>query len=294
MHKKKMLIIIVITIITIMVLEYANKKTNNLIKNYNTILSSNLNNEKQEITIYDIEDGFLKVSYNPKAEKNKYNLDKYLKKNKNFYSYEDENYKSKFGIDVSLYQGDIEWKKVKNAGINFAILRLGFRGYGQDGKIVLDSKFEENYNNAINEGIEIGVYFFSQATNLEEAQEEAKFVLKNIKDKEIKYPVIFDLEKIKYDVARTDNLNVNEITNITLEFCKEIEKNGYEPCIYGNAKTFSTKLKLEEFNGYKKWYADYQEIPIYPYEFNIWQYTESGNVDGINGNVDLNICFLEK
>ena len=293
MYKKKIVVIIVITILVVTVLECAKRKTNNLIKNDN-IISSSLNNEKHEITIYDIEDGFINVSYNEKAERNEYNFDKYLNNTNNYYSYEDEKYKSKLGVDVSLYQGDIEWQKVKNAGIEFAILRLGFRGYGQDGKIVLDSKFEENYNNAISEEIEVGVYFFSQATNVEEAKEEAEFVLKNIKEKEIKYPVIFDLEKIKYDVARTDNLNVNEITNITLEFCKEIEKNGYEPCIYGNAKTFSTKLKLEEFNGYKKWYADYQEIPIYPYEFNIWQYTESGNVDGINGNVDLNICFLEK
>ena len=293
MYKKKILVIIVITILVITFLECTKIKTNNLIKNDNIILN-NLNNKKQEMIIYDIEDGFINVPYNEKAKKNEYNFDNYLKNANNYYSYEDEKYKSKLGVDVSLYQGDIEWNKVKNAGIEFAILRLGFRGYGQDGKIVLDSKFEENYNNAINEEIEIGVYFFSQATNVEEAKEEAKFVLDNIKEKEIKYPIIFDLEKIKYDVARTDNLNIDEITNITHEFCEEIEKNGYKPCIYGNAKTFTTKLKLEEFNGYKKWYADYQEIPIYPYEFDIWQYTESGNVDGIDGNVDLNICFLEK
>lgn len=293
MYKKKIVVIIVITILVVTVLECTKRETNNLIKNDN-IISSSLNNEKHEITIYDIEDGFINVPYNEKAKKNEYNFDNYLNNANNYYRYEDEKYKSKLGVDVSLYQGDIEWQKVKNAGIEFAILRLGFRGYGQDGKIVLDSKFEENYNNAINEGIEIGVYFFSQATNVEEAQEEAEFVLKNIKEKEIKYPVIFDLEKIKYDVARTDNLSIEEATDITLEFCKKIKEHGYEPCIYGNAKTFITKLKLEEFNGYKKWYADYQEIPIYPYEFDIWQYTESGNVDGINGNVDLNICFLEK
>ena len=293
MYKKKIVVIIVITILVVTVLECAKRKTNNLIKNDN-IISSSLNNEKHEITIYDIEDGFINVSYNEKAERNEYNFDKYLNNTNNYYSYEDEKYKSKLGVDVSLYQGDIEWQKVKNAGIEFAILRLGFRGYGQDGKIVLDSKFEENYNNAINEGIEVGVYFFSQATNVEEAKEEAEFVLKNIKEKEIKYPVIFDLEKIKYDVARTDNLSIEEATDITLEFCKKIKEDGYEPCIYGNAKAFATKLKLEEFNGYKKWYADYQEIPIYPYEFNIWQYTESGKIDGIEGNVDLNICFLEK
>ncbi len=293
MYKKKIVVIIVITILVVTVLECTKRKKINLIKNDN-IISSSLNNEKHEITIYDIEDGFINVPYNEKVERNEYNFDKYLNNTNNYYIYEDEKYKSELGVDVSLYQGDIEWQKVKNAGIEFAILRLGFRGYGQDGKIVLDSKFEENYNNAINEEIEIGVYFFSQATNVEEAKEEAEFVLKNIKEKEIKYPVIFDLEKIKYDVARTDDLSIEEATDITLEFCKKIKEDGYEPCIYGNAKTFATKLKLEEFNGYKKWYADYQKIPIYPYEFNIWQYTESGKIDGIEGNVDLNICFLEK
>ena len=288
---KKIVIVIIITIIIIAELEIINNIKNNFTKIEDNILSNIIEekNEKREITIYDIEDGFINVPFNENADKNEYNFEKYLNNTNNYYKYEDEKYKSKPGIDISLYQQDIDWKKVKNSGIEFAILRLGFRGYGQEGKIILDSKFEEYYKNAINEGIEIGVYFFSQATNLE----EANFVLENIKEKEIKYPVIFDLEKIKDDVARTDNLSINEMTEITLEFCKKIKENGYEPCIYGNSKTFTTKLKLENFNNYKKWYADYQKVPMYPYEFCMWQYTENGKVDGIQGNVDLNIYLYE-
>ena len=233
-----------------------------------------LQNQPQEILIYDIEDGYLTVPYNALAEKNEYDFDNFLKNENGFYQYEDNTYQSKLGIDVSTYQGIIDWKKVKKAGIEFAILRLGFRGYGQAGNIVLDTNFEKNYKAAKKEGIEIGVYFFSQAINIEEVKEEADFVLKHLKGKEITYPVAFDLEKIKNDTARTDNLTSSEITNMTLEFCKMMEEKGYIPSIYGNAKTFTTKMQLELFNNYQKWYADYQEKPLYPYAFTIWQYTE--------------------
>lgn len=129
---------------------------------------------------------------------------------------------------------------------------------------------------------------------MEEVNEEAQFILKNIDGKEIKYPIVFDLEKIKYDTARTDNLTRDEITNMMLEFCKIIEKSGYVPCIYGNAKTFTTKTKLELFNNYCKWYADYQKEPLYPYEFDMWQYTEKGKIDGVEGDVDIDIYFSKK
>ena len=251
-------------------------------------------NEPKEITIYDIEDGYLAVKYNPKADKNEYDWNKYLDNSTEHYKYEDDKYKTKFGIDVSDHQGEIDWKKVKEAGVEFAMLRLGYRGYGQAGRIVLDERFEENYQNAINNGIEVGVYFFSQSINLDEVREEADIVLRNIEGKQITYPVVFDLEKIKNDDARTDNLTNEEITNMTLEFCKIIESKGYTPSIYGNSKTLATKMTLELFNKYNKWYADYLKEPLYPYEFNIWQYSETGRIDGIEGNVDLDICFVKK
>ena len=268
------IIVIILAIIGFVVLTYCYLHS---IKNQNADNSSEkqeLQNQPQEIVIYDIEEGYLTVPYNVLAEKHEYDFDNFLKNENGFYQYEDEKYQSKLGVDVSTYQGIIDWKKVKKAGIEFAILRLGFRGYGQAGNIVLDANFERNYKAAKKEGIEIGVYFFSQAINLEEIKEEANFVLKHIKGKEITYPIAFDLENIKNDVARTDNLTSSEMTNMTQEFCKIMEEKGYMPSIYGNAKTFTTKMQLELLNHYQKWYADYQEKPLYPYAFTIWQYTE--------------------
>ena len=259
-----------------------------------SIHAYDLKEEPEEIVIYDIEEGYLTVPYNALAKKNEYNWDEYLKSDGEYYKYEDNTYKTKLGIDVSSYQGNINWEEVKKSGIEFAILRLGYRGYGEAGNIVLDASFEDNYKNAKAEGIEIGVYFFSQAINMEEVRAEAEFVLEQLNGKELSYPIAFDLEKIKNDTARTDNLTLDEITNMTLEFCKIIESQGYTPSIYGNAKTFTTKMQLELFNDYNKWYADYQEKPLYPYEFEIWQYTESGRVNGIEGNVDIDIHFVKK
>ena len=250
--------------------------------------------EPKEIKIYDIEEGYLTVPYNPNANKNKYEWAKSLKVGNGYYKYEDDEFTSKFGIDVSEHQGEIDWHKVKQAGVEFAILRVGYRGYGKAGNVFVDKTFEQNYENAIKEGIEVGVYFFSQAINIDEVKEEAKLVLDNLKGKKITYPVVFDLEKIKNDDARTDNLTEKQITQMTLEFCQIIEKEGYTPSIYGNAKTFTTKMQLELFNKYNKWYADYQEQPIYPYEFDIWQYTETGKMEGIEGVVDLNIQLIKK
>lgn len=263
-------------------------------KNSISNADTEINEIADEINIYDIEDGYLMVKYNAAATIHEYNWDKYLNNNSMYYNYEDDNYKSTLGIDVSEYQGNIDWKKVRDSGVEFAILRLGYRGYGQAGRLVLDKGFEEYYKNATDNGIEIGVYFFSQAINIDEAMEEAEFLLNNIGNKRITYPVVFDLEKIKNDTARTDKLTGEEITNIALTFCKKIESSGYTACVYGNSKTFTTKMKLELFNGYKKWYADYLKEPLYPYEFSIWQYTETGKIDGIDGNVDMDICFIKK
>lgn len=290
-----------IALVTIFIIIKNSKSANKKIQDDNVVLANeqsivNENEEKKitEITIYDIEEGYMNVAYNENAEKHSYNWDKYLNTNNTYYNYNDENYTTKVGIDVSEFQGDIDWKKVKNSGVEFVILKLGYRGYGESGKLVIDSNFEKYYEQAINQGIDVGVYFFSQAINIDEVREEADLVLKNIEGKTITYPVVFDLEKIKYDTARTDNLTMDEITEMMLEFCKIIKENGYTPSIYGNAKTFTTKTKLELFNEYNKWYADYQAHPLYPYEFDMWQYTETGSVDGIEGNADIDICFIKK
>lgn len=260
----------------------------------NVNLDSSLYNEREIITIYDIEDGYMDVKFNKKADLHNYDFQKHLTKENERYRYEDDTYTSKVGIDVSSYQGVIDWRKVKEDGIEFAILRLGFRGYGDAGNIVLDSTFEKNYKNAKKEGIDIGIYFFSQAITTSEVKEEFEFILEHIKNKEITYPIYFDLEKIKNDTARTDNLTLDEITKMTVEFCNLVKNSGYIPGVYGNSKTFTTRLKLEEINEFSKWYADYLDIPMYPYEFSMWQYTEKGKVNGIITDTDINILFIKK
>ena len=292
MKKRVIIILLLVIIITIsIVLICINQKESNDMQEQQIKEEAK---EPTQITIYDIEEGYLKVPYNNLAKKNQYEWDKYLKNENGILKYEDNNYTTKFGIDISEHQNNIDWKKVKESGVEFAILRLGYRGYGKTGKIILDKTFEQNYKEAQENGIEIGVYFFSQAISSDEIKEEADFVLSNLKGKNITYPVVFDLEKIKNDEARTDNLTEEDITNMTLQFCNIITENNYNPCIYANAKTFTTKMKLELFNDYNKWYADYQEKPIYPYDFDIWQYSETGKIDGIEGNVDLDVCFIKK
>jgi GH25 family lysozyme M1 (1,4-beta-N-acetylmuramidase) len=209
-----------------------------------------------------------------------------------FYTDEDGEITSKIGVDVSKYQEEIDWEEVKESGIEFAIIRLGFRGYGESGKLVEDEYFKSNIEGALDAGLEVGVYFFSQAISKEEALEEAEFVLGKIKDYEITCPVVFDTEEIKNDEARTDNLTNEEFTSNCIAFCDIIEEAGYKPMIYANMKWMAYTLELEKLTKYEKWYADYEAFPQNPYEISMWQYTETGSVAGIEGNVDLNISYI--
>lgn len=199
---------------------------------------------------------------------------------------------SKQGIDVSSFQGEIDWQKVKEDGIEFAIIRLGYRGYGT-GKMVLDDYFEQNIKGALEAGLEVGVYYFSQAISEEEAVEEAQVVLENIKNYNVTYPIIYDAEEIATDRARTDGLTVHQLTDNAIAFCEYIEAAGYQSMIYSNKRWLLTKLDLERLTDYDIWFAGYVNIPEYPYDFKMWQYSESGSVNGIEGNVDLNISFMD-
>ena len=196
------------------------------------------------------------------------------------------------GIDVSKFQGDIDWTAVAADGIEFAFLRVGYRGY-TEGMIYGDDYFHQNAQSAIDNGINVGVYFFSQATTTEEAVEEANFVLNEIKDYRISYPIVFDMEDISGAVERISNLTKAEITAITIAFCDKIAEAGYTPMIYGNSHWFFSKLDLEQVTKYDKWYAQYSSEPYYPYEFTVWQYSNSGIVNGTNGVIDRNLSFVD-
>lgn len=206
--------------------------------------------------------------------------------------------KGKKGIDISKYNGEVDWEQVYASGVRFAYIRAGVRGYAS-GAIVKDDFFDDNITNAAAAGLETGTYFFSQAVDEEEARKEADFVLECVKDKKISCPIAYDLEKIEnYDSPpRTKDLSKEQMTKNAIAFCERIKEAGYTPIIYGNIKTFMMLTELSELEGYQKWFADYisddDHLPYYPYEMSIWQYSEKGSVPGVEGNCDLNIGFFE-
>ena len=194
------------------------------------------------------------------------------------------------GIDVSKYQGEIDWAAVHAEGIEYAFIRLGLRGY-ESGKLVLDEFYDANMRGANAAGVSAGVYFFTQAVTVAEAQEEAAFVIDHLADYDVPYPVVFDVERISGGKGRADEITKEERTEITIAFCEAIKAAGYTPMIYGNVVCFSQLLDMTRLNDYDKWYAFYDDYMYMPYEVSCWQYTEKGRVDGIPGNVDLNISF---
>lgn len=197
---------------------------------------------------------------------------------------------SRKGIDVSRYQGKIDWEKVAKDDVEYAFIRLGIRGY-TEGAIQEDENFESNIKGARRNDIDVGVYFFTQATSVKEAEEEAQYVLDMIEPYKVDYPVVIDVEAVSNANARTRDLTKEERTEYCIAFCEMIKNAGYTPMIYGNLKTFMLMLDLEQLEDYDKWFAYYDEQFYFPYDFKVWQYTDSGKVNGISTDVDLNISF---
>lgn len=197
---------------------------------------------------------------------------------------------SHMGIDVSKYQGRINWQKVAAEGVEFAFLRLGLRGY-ESGKLVEDETFQANIKGATEHGIKVGVYFFSQAITEEEAVEEANFVLERIAPYNIECPVVFDVEKVGSSSARMNQLTPQERTDVTIAFLDTIEAAGYKSMFYHNMETALLLLELERLKDYDRWFAYYGEELYYPYAYGVWQYSEKGRIDGISAEVDMNIAF---
>lgn len=227
------------------------------------------------------------VSVN-KLNNNNFTADSSLK-------YYNENGKSASteGIDVSSYSGDIDWKKVKESGIDFAMIRVGGRGYGDSGEMYTDERALEYINGAKAEGIKVGAYFFSQAINTEEAIEEADYVKTILGDIKLDYPVAYDWEIIKDDDARTDNVSASQATECARAFCDRVKENGYTPILYSPSRELYFKYDLSRLADIDIWYCEYANVPTFYYEFSMWQYSATGSVDGIEGAVDLNICFTD-
>jgi GH25 family lysozyme M1 (1,4-beta-N-acetylmuramidase) len=194
------------------------------------------------------------------------------------------------GIDISRHQGDIDWKKVGETDVEFVFIRVGYRGYG-NGNMMEDEKFENNIKGALNAGLKVGVYYFSQAIGTVEALEEAQFVLKKIAPYKVELPVVIDVERVSDSGGRMNLISVEERTNVALTFCETIEAGGYTPMIYHNMEMGVMLIDLEPLEKYEKWFAYYGKVIYYPYDYQVWQYSEKGSVDGIKGDVDLNISL---
>ena len=210
-----------------------------------------------------------------------------------YYSYQSDYYDVAVGIDVSAHQGLIDWQAVADSGVEFAMIRVGFRGYTV-GNVNLDTRFEYNIQGALDAGLDVGVYFFSQAITVEEAQEEAQFVLEQIADYDITYPVVFDWETISGDHARTDSMTPELLNQCAQAFVQVVEEAGYTPSVYFNLSLGYFWYDQAMLADWHTWLAEYKEIPVCYYDYEMWQYSSTGTVPGIKGNVDLDIAFWPK
>lgn len=197
---------------------------------------------------------------------------------------------SRVGIDVSSHQGQIDWTQVRGAGVDYAVIRVGYRGY-TDGELHEDSMYYQNIEGALAAGLDVGVYFFSQATSTEEARKEAMFVLDRLGGYDVRYPVYFDWEGIAEGGARTDGMDGEQMTRCAIAFCDNIETYGYTAGVYFNQSYGYSSFRLRDLLDYEFWLAEYQDTQSFLYEVQMWQYTYEGSIPGVDTIVDLNLCY---
>ena len=207
-----------------------------------------------------------------------------------FKRYKSEDTLASVGVDVSSHQQEIDWELVAANGVEFAMIRVGYRGY-TEGEIQPDDYFVQNIEGARAAGLDVGVYFFSQALDEQEAIDEANYVLEQIKPYSLSYPVIFDWEDIEAD-ARTDGMDSVQLTKNAIAFCDTIKQAGYRAGVYFNQRFGYEEFDLESLQDYVFWLAEYNDTPSFSFHFQIWQYCNDGRVDGIKTDVDLNLAFL--
>ena len=196
------------------------------------------------------------------------------------------------GIDVSKFQGKIDWQKVARDGVTFAFIRVGYRGYGENGKLMEDELARANLQGANEAGVKAGVYFYTQAITKEEAVEEANMVLDIIAPYQIDCPVVIDVERVSTASGRMNLIDEQTRTEVVKTFCETVANAGYRPMIYHNLEMGTLLLNIEQLEAYEKWFAYYNTDFYYPYAYQVWQYSDKGKVQGIAGNVDMNIAFV--
>ena len=194
------------------------------------------------------------------------------------------------GVDVSSHQGEIDWEQVRSAGMEFAIIRIGYRGYTSGG-VSADEYARANLEGAKAAGLKVGVYFYSQALDEGEALREARFCLDFLDGEALDLPVVFDWEYAGED-TRSAEMTRDALMACTRTFCREVEEGGYEAMIYFNPHIAENLLTLEELQEYPFWLAMYTDQMSWPYAVDMWQYTATGSVPGISGDTDINLWFV--
>ncbi len=207
--------------------------------------------------------------------------------------YEEDGVRALHGVDISEHQSEVDWAALRAAGVDFAMIRAGYRGY-TDGGLFEDAHFRDNVLAAQAAGLEVGVYFFSQAITEEEAEEEARFLLRAVSGLQLSWPVAFDWESVAAE-ARTDGLSGREMTACALAFCRVIREAGLIPAIYANQQQglLYYGYAEQELADVVFWLADYNETPAFRFPFQMWQYTDSGRLDGVSGSIDLNLSLTD-
>lgn len=195
------------------------------------------------------------------------------------------------GIDVSKWNGEIDWDVVKAEGVDYAIIRCGYRG-SSSGWLIEDPYFWQNLQNAKKAGVKVGIYFFTQATTMVEAVEEASMVVTLLGGETLDYPVFIDTEGAGGN-GRADGLDADTRTMVCESFCRTIENAGYQAGVYASCNWYRNNLHAEDLDAYKIWLAEYRQTPQYEGRYDMWQYTSSGSVAGIEGRVDLNVSYIQ-
>ena len=233
------------------------------------------------------------VMLNPYLKKNTYDFTN-LEEKAGLRRYMENGKKISYvGVDLSKQNGDVNFNSMKAAGVDYVMIRLGGRGYST-GQISLDENFKKNIEGAAAAGLDIGVYFNSQAISQEEAIQEVNFVIQNLEPyrANVKYPIAFDMEFVANDTARIDSLTKDEKTNIATSFLESVKAAGYVPMIYGDKEWLIKEIDLARLQSYDVWLVQEQELPDYPYQFTMWQYSTEGVVNGVSGDANLNISFV--
>lgn len=232
------------------------------------------------------------VSINPYIKKNSYDYTNLVSQNNVMKYYEGSRLTSYLGVDISKAEGIVDFDMLKAAGVSFVMIRTGSRGY-ESGQLVADENFEANLNGALSAGLDVGLYFCSSAISKEEAQEEANMLLAQLGDRKITYPIAFQMSFADNDISRFDDLTAAQRTEITRGFLDVISAAGYRPMVYGDKEWLIKEIDISKLGDYDFWLSQPGDLPDYPYAFSIWQYSVTGNMDGISGIAHVNISFID-